>query len=426
MHFHILRRLPIVALMSLALLAAQQKPIVLKIGTALDGKGKTLRQTIIVVEGSSITRIGGAAPAGAVVYDLTALTVSPGWIDTHAHILNHFDNNNRLAGRNEPPAERLLHAVDDSVLTLNAGFTTIQSPGSPEDKDLRDEINRGIITGPRILTSLQPIMDTSGGPDQLRTLVRERKQQGADFIKLFASKSIREGGAQTMTDDQLKAACGEANLLGLRTLVHAHSAESAKAASLAGCTAVEHGAYVTDEVFDLMARRGTYYDPNIGLVLQNYLENKSKFFGIGNYNEEGFAFMEKGIAITRDTFQKALKHTNLKIVFGTDATAGGNGHNYEEFIVRVRDGGQDPMSAIVSATSLAAESMKMQDKIGSIASGMQADIIGIDGNPLQDITSVRRVVFVMKGGKVYENLAHGAKVTPNGGHATPSATGTGL
>lgn len=424
MHRHFLGALAIVILSCLAPLTAQQKPIVLKIGEALDGKGQILRQTIIVVEGSTITRIGGAAPAGAVVYDLTGLTVSPGWIDTHAHIMNHFDNSNRLAGRDEPAAERLLHAVDDSVLTLNAGFTTIQSPGSPADKDLRDEVNRGVLPGPRILTSLQPIMETSGDPNQLRALVRERKQQGADFIKLFASKSIREGGAQTMTDDQLKAACGEASSLGLRTMVHAHSAESAKAASLAGCTSVEHGAYVTDEVFDLMAQRGTYYDPNIGLVLQNYLENKSKFFGIGNYNEEGFAFMEKGIAITRETFQKALKHKKLKIVFGTDATAGGNGHNYEEFIVRVRDGGQDPMAAMVSATSLAAESLKMQDRIGSLTSGMQADIIGIDGNPLQDITSVGRVVFVMKGGRVYENLARGAKVLP--AHAKPAATGKGL
>jgi imidazolonepropionase-like amidohydrolase len=191
--------------------------------------------------------------------------------------------------------------------------------------------------------------------------------------------------------------------------VHAHSAESARAATLAGCTAVEHGAYVTDDVFDLMAKNGTYYDPNIGLVLQNYLENKAKYFGIGNYNEEGFAFMEKGIKITLDTFKRALKHKDLKIAYGTDATAGAHGHNYEEMIVRVRDGGQDPMAAIVSATSLSAESMHLQDRIGAIAANMDADIIGIDGNPLQDINSVRRVVFVMKDGKVYENLPHGAK-----------------
>ena len=121
--------------------------------------------------------------------------------------------------------------------------------------------------------------------------MRERKRQGADFIKLLASKSIREGGTQTMTDEQLQAACGEAKALGMRTIVQAHSAESAKAAALAGCTSIEHGAYFTDDVFTLMAQHGTYYDPNIGLVLQNYLENKEKFLSIGNYNEQGFAFM---------------------------------------------------------------------------------------------------------------------------------------
>jgi imidazolonepropionase-like amidohydrolase len=160
-----------------------------------------------------------------------------------------------------------------------------------------------------------------------------------------------------------------------------------------------------------MVEHGTYYDPNIGLVLQNYLENKSKYFGIGNYDEAGFAFMEKGIKITLDSFKKALKHKNLKIVYGTDATAGAHGHNYEEMIVRVRDGGQDPMAAIVSATSLAAASMNMQKTIGTIAPGLEADIIAIDGNPLRDINAVRRVVFVMKAGKVYENLPRGTKGT---------------
>jgi imidazolonepropionase-like amidohydrolase len=392
-----------------AMAAAQERPIVLKAATVLDGRGKILHNTIIVVEGGKIARVGGATPANAITYDLAGLTVSPGWIDTHAHVMYHFGKNGRLAGRDEPPVEGMLFGAENAALTLNAGFTTIQSPGMEADKELRDAVARGTIPGPRILTSLQPLFETSGDPEKLRELVMERKNQGADFIKLFASKSIREGGAQTMSDAQLQAACGEAKAQGLRTLVHAHSAESAKAAALAGCTAVEHGAYVTDDVFNLMAEHGTYYDPNIGLVLQNYLENKPHFLGIGNYNDEGFAFMEKGIAITRDTFKKALTHKNLKIVFGTDATAGGNGRNYEEFIVRVRDGGQDPMAAIVSATSLAAESMNMQDQIGSIAPGLQADIIGIDGNPLQDITVVRRVVFVMKGGRVYENLGKGSK-----------------
>ena len=390
---------------------AQSRLVAFKTPTVLDGRGKIIRNTVILVEGSKILRVGGSIPSGALVYDLTGLTVSPGWIDTHSHVMYHFDESNRLAGTDEPPVEAMLRGVENAVLTLNAGFTTIQSPGMMADRDLRDTLARGVIPGPRLLTSLDPLTATSGSPEQLRELVRERKQQGADFIKIFASKSIREGGGQTMTDAQLEAACGEAKALGLRTLIHAHSAGSAKAATLAGCTSIEHGAYVTDEVFALMAERGTYYDPNIGVVLQNYLQNKPKYRGIGNYNEEGFAFMEKGIAITRDTFKKALRHQNLKIVFGTDATAGAHGRNCEEFIVRVRDGGQKPMAAIMSATSIAAESLNLQNEIGSIAPGMQADIIAMDGDPLTDITSVRRVVFVMKGGQVFENLARSAKRT---------------
>jgi imidazolonepropionase-like amidohydrolase len=396
-----------------AVLAAQDRPIVLKTSTLFDGKGKTLHNTIIVVEGSKITRLGGTAPSGAITYDLTALTVSPGWIDTHSHIVNHFDNHDRLAGRDEPASEASWHVVENAVLTLDAGFTAIQSPGAMEDKDLRDTIARGVFPGPRILTSLEALTETSGDAAKLRELVRERKQQGADFIKIFASKSIREGGAQTLSDAQLQAACGEAKALGLRTIVHAHSPESAKVATLAGCTSIEHGAYITDEVFDLMAQHGTYYDPNIGLVLQNYLETKPKYFGIGNYNEEGFAFMEKGVAIVRDTFKKALTHKNLKIIYGTDANAGAHGQNYREFIVRVRDGGQDPMAALISATSLSAESLNMGNQIGSIAPGMQADVVAFDGNPLQDVTAAGRAVFVMKGGKVYENLARGSKSTVN-------------
>ncbi len=396
-----------VVLISCAFADAQERPIVLRAGTMLDGRGGLTHNAIIVIEGSKITRIGGEAPANAITYDLSGLTVTPGWIDTHSHILWHF-NNGRLAGKDEPPVQAMLHGVDNAVLTLDAGFTTIQSPGSPEDKYLRDAIARGIISGPRIRTSLEPLTEESGPPEKIREIVRERKQEGADFIKIFASKSIREGGEQTTTDAQLQAACGEAKALGMRTLVHAHSAAAAKAATLAGCTSIEHGAYVTDDVFDLMAQHGTYYDPNIGLVLQNYLQNKEKFLGIGNYNEAGFAFMEKGVIIVQDTFKKALKHKDLKIVYGTDAVAGAHGRNYEEFIARVR-AGQDPMAALESATSISAESMGMQNEIGSIAEEMQADIVGFDGNPVEDATAARRALFVMKGGKVFENLARGSK-----------------
>src|SRR6266852_5410878 len=200
-----------------------QDSIVLKTSTLFDGKGKTLHNTIVVVEGGKIARVGGAPPASAVTYDLTAFTVSPGWIDTHSHIVNHFDNDDRAAGRNEPPSQAAWHIAENAVASLNAGFTTIQSPGANEDKDLRDAIARGIFPGPRILTSLQALNENSGDPARLRELVRDLKRQGADLIKIFASKSIREGGGQTLSQDQLEAACGEAKSLGLRTMVHAHS-----------------------------------------------------------------------------------------------------------------------------------------------------------------------------------------------------------
>ncbi|HEV2273339.1 MAG TPA: amidohydrolase family protein [Acidobacteriaceae bacterium] len=392
--------------------STEQKPIVLVAQTVYDGRGKTLHNVKLIIRGQKIAAIGGPVPPNAVIYDLKGLTVTPGLIDTHAHILWHFDNG-RLAGKDEPPLRSMLHSVDNAIATLNAGFTTIQSPGSPEDAYLREAIDRGIIPGPRIRTSLQPLTEKSGTPDEIRALVDERKKQGADFIKFFASKSIRDGGEQTMTDAQLEAGCGEAEKVGLPSMVHAQNASSAKAATLAGCTTVEHGTYVTDDVFELMAQRGTFYDPNIGLVLQNYILNKDKFMGIGNYNEQGFAFMEKGEAIVLDTFKRSLKIKGLKIDYGTDAVAGAHGRNGEEFIARVQKGGEDPMDVLESATYISALSVGMQDQIGSIAPGLQADIIAMDGDPMKDATAVRRVVFVMKGGTVYKNLAPNAGPSPH-------------
>jgi imidazolonepropionase-like amidohydrolase len=173
---------------------------------------------------------------------------------------------------------------------------------------------------------------------------------------------------------------------------------------LAGCTQVEHGAFATPQVMQLMAEHGTYFDPNIGLVLQNYLQNKPKFLGFGNYNEEGFAYMEKAVPTNFVMFKEALTVPNLKLVFGTDAVAGAHGRNVEELIVRAQQG-QRPMDAVVSGTSRAAESMNMQNRLGAIAPGLEADVIAVEGDPSQEITALRRVVFVMKGGKVYKNVA---------------------
>jgi imidazolonepropionase-like amidohydrolase len=145
-----------------------------------------------------------------------------------------------------------------------------------------------------------------------------------------------------------------------------------------------------------------YFDPNIGLVLQNYIENKQRFLGIGNYNDEGFAFMEKAVPTNYPMFKRALA-AKVKMPMGTDAVAGAHGQNARELVTRVQQGGQSPMDAIVSATSLAAESLGLGQHVGALKPGLQADIVAVDGNPLQDITALRRVGFVMRGGRVYKH-----------------------
>ncbi|HXZ19174.1 MAG TPA: amidohydrolase family protein [Candidatus Acidoferrales bacterium] len=399
-----------VALAALAValpVAAQEKPVVLRVSTMLDGRGHAVKDQRITVEGGKITAVegkAGGATSGA-VYDLRGLTVLPGWIDGHVHPTYHFGPDGRAEDKTETPQQAAYAAAANVWITLLAGFTTIQSVGSPDDKPLRDAINSGALPGPRILTSLEPFFSTKPTPEELRAAVRQRKADGADLIKIFASKSIREGGGQTMSDEQLAALCGEAKVQGLRTLVHAHSSQSIQAAVRAGCSQIEHGVFATDEDLRLMAERGVYFDPQAGLVFHNYFDNKARFLGIGNYNEEGFAAMEKAVPLAIDVVRRAWRTPNLKMVFGTDAVAGAHGHNAEEFIYRVRDAGQGAMDAMVSANSLGAQAMGLGDRIGAIAVGMDADIIALDGNPLEDITAVRHVVFVMKGGKIYKNEA---------------------
>jgi len=387
-----------------ATVSSQTQTIRLRAATVLDGTGKVLRNATIVVQGSKITAIETSG-SGAATYDLGPLTVIPGMIDVHAHVGWHFDKDGRYAARRGDPAEEILYSAENAYTTLLAGFTTIQSPGQANDVQLRDAIARGIFPGPRILTSIRQITEDSGTPDEIREKVRQLKKDGADVVKIFASASIRDGGKQTMTDAQIQAVCGEAKAQAMRTMVHAHSPESIKASVNAGCDQIEHGVFATDEVLKLMADKGVYFDPNVGVVLQNYLRNKAKFLGIGNYNEEGFAYMQKGLALNEAMIKRAVATPNLKMVLGTDAVAGAHGRNADEIVERVKQGGQKPMDGIISATSMAARSMRLEKTIGTLASGYEADLVALDGDPLQDITAVRRVAFVMRGGKVYKHVS---------------------
>jgi imidazolonepropionase-like amidohydrolase len=382
---------------------AQTDSIVIRAGTVLDGRGGSRGPTDIVIRGSKIATV--RAPAGVPTYDLSSLTVMPGGIDTHVHLLDHFDSTGRSAQRTpETPQQIVLYGMENAWLTLQAGITTAQSLGDMLDREVRDAIARGHAPGPRIITSLDWVVgDTTTPIDSLRATVRARVAAGADAVKIFASKSIREGGGPTLTEAQLRAACAEATARGRRSVVHAHAAEAVKRAARSGCTTVEHGGLVDDAALEAMAQHGTFFDPNVHLVLQNYFDNKERFLGIGNYTAEGFAHMERLKPQMVEIFRKALARPTLKTLFGTDAVAGAHGHNWEELIFRVEQGGQSPMAAIVSATSLAARSLRLEDQIGAVAPGLEADLIGVQGNPATQISAIRNVKFVMRAGKVYRN-----------------------
>jgi imidazolonepropionase-like amidohydrolase len=287
-----------------------------------------------------------------------------------------------------------------------AGFTTVQSVGSTSDVPLRDAIASGALPGPRILTSAEPLIgrgEQSGTPDEIRAYVRKQKEAGADLIKIFAAASIRRP-QPTLSQEQLNAACDEAKKLRLRTLVHAYK-DAVRAAALAGCTQIEHGVLATDDDLKVLVEKGVVLDPQAGLVMENYLTNKEKFVGTPGFPEEAFPTIKEMVPFYRAFMKRAAKVQGLKIVFGSDALAGSHGRNAEEFVERVRDAGVDPMAAMVSANSVGAEALGMTNEIGAIVPGLQADIIALDGDPLKDITAVRRVVFVMKGGVVYKNNA---------------------
>lgn len=376
--------------------------ILLTADRVFDGRGQLLQNAAVVVEGTRITHVG--PPPGnfrGARYDLGDVTLLPGLIDVHSHVIWYLNSKERLHTNDDgdSPAVQALAWAGNALTTLRAGVTTVQSPGSPEDAELRDAIARGRIAGPHILTSLGSLNERST-PEQLRTRIRDLKARGADLIKLFASKSIRDGGGATMTQEQLNAACDEGDRQGLRVLVHAHASDAVKAAVLAGCEQIEHGIFVTDEVLALMAERGTYFSPQCGLVFRNYLGNKRYFEGIGNYNAEGFAAMEKAIPLAVDVIRRAARTPKLKLVWGTDAVAGSHGNNVDDLICRVNEGGQPASDALVSATSRAAESLGLGGRVGTLASGLEADVVAVRGNPLADITTLKAVSFVMKGGVV--------------------------
>ena len=375
-------------------------PVVILTAHALDGHGGTLENAGIGVADGKITTLS-AAPGGAVI-DLRGYTVMPGWIDTHVHLSSYFNRQGRIATENDPPMEAALGMAAAAWDTLMAGFTTVQTVGELIEKPVRDAIRDQGFPGPRVLTSLDWIDGTpETTADELRAMVRERKAQGADLVKIRASSSQRVGATPTLTEAQLRILCDEARAVGLRPMVHAYRSQVA-AAARAGCHQIEHATYATPEELQVAIDAGLFISPQVGLVVQNYIKNKDRYLGVGNYTEEGMHIMERDMHHDFEICRLAAQSPNARLVFSTDATAGAHGQNAEEFIGRVEYCEQTPKAALASAHKVAAEALGMANRLGRLAPGYEADIIALDGNPLEDITAVRRVVFVMRGGVVYK------------------------
>ena len=361
--------------------------------------GQLHRNSAVTVADGRITFVGRAE--GDAI-DLGDVTLMPGLIDVHTHIDWHFGPDgrygNRPDGPRETPEQRDAAIAANLRATLLAGFTTVQNLGNRGDAALRAAVAAGTLVGPRIVSSLGQLQPGTRTPEQLREAVRASKTAGADVIKTFASGSIRDGGKLSVTQEQLDAVCGEARVQGLRAVVHAHDPDSIVAAVNAGCHQIEHGAFADDRAIAAMKAANVFFDPNIGLVLQNYIENKAKFQGFGSYTDEGFAFMERAVPTLGPIFKKALD-AGLRMPLGTDAVAGAHGQNAREAFVRVQ-AGQRPVDALISATSLAAESLGMGSTLGRLAPGYLADIIAVSGDPTANIEALRSVRFVMSQGKV--------------------------
>jgi imidazolonepropionase-like amidohydrolase len=330
-------------------------------------------------------------------------------IDTHVHLVSHFGKDGRAQTPGETPAEQALYDAEMANTVLMAGFTTVQSVGSPRDVPLRAAIERG-LPGPRLLTSVYQLIDTKLTTDQVRQFVRKSVADGADLIKIFASKSVprrRRPDLERRADQRRLRRSEE---VGKRVWVHAHARSAVRAATLAGCTTIAHGFQITDAEADLMAKHGTYFEPQTGLLLQNYIENKSRYLGSATTTNRASNSWKRRSPEPRDvqdgdTAQGPEDHHGDRCQCRR-AWAQRGGSHLSRAEGRSAGHGRDCRGDLPERGGFG-----LQDRIGALAPGMEADLIAVDGNPLTDITALRRVVFVMKGGKVYRNVAAGNNPT---------------
>jgi imidazolonepropionase-like amidohydrolase len=421
----LLRKLAVLLLLAISALAqTTPQKTVINAGRLLDVKsGRILTNQQIVIEGDKIVSVGPAAavPAGAQVINLPNATVMPGLIDAHTHLT--FENTKLgydQLGISVP--REALTGAKNARITLMAGFTTVRNVGASgySDVALRDAINDGDVPGPHMLVSGPALGITGGhcddnllpfdyhhsaegvadGVPEVQHKVRETIKYGADVIKFCATGGVMSKGddpnAAQYTLEEMKALVADAHRLGRKVAAHAHGAQGVIWASEAGVDSVEHGHLMNDEAIATLKKNGTYLVPTLYLT-EWWMDNMSKMHA----PDYLITKMKLVSAQAEKNAQKAFQ-AGVKIGMGTDAAVYPHGLNAHELAVYVKLG-MTPLQAIQTATINDADLLGLSDKIGTLEPGKWADVIAVDGNPLQDITTLEHVRFVMKSGQVYKN-----------------------
>ena len=414
---------PTVAL-PVAASAQDQDHILIRAARLIDGRGNLIEPGAVVVGGDRIVAVGSRL-GGDIVVDLGDVTLLPGLIDLHTHLTDKVGTHWEEVLITTTPAQAALYGAANALTTLRAGFTTVRDMGptwSYTDVDLRDAIDAGVVPGPRMQVAGNYVSATGGagdarqfsiyvdvptvrnladGVDAVRAAVRTNHKNGADFTKILATGAVLSQGlppgAQQYSDEELAVAVEETNRWGRFTAAHAHGTEGIKAAIRAGVRTIDHGSMLDDEAIAMLQQSDhTFFVPTlyVGVIVPR----DGAALGIPE------PLIQRSVEMMRyrsATFRRALE-AGLTIGFATDAGVFEHGHNAREFQIRVEIG-QSEMAAITSATSVAAMIMGWEADVGSLEAGKYADIIAVPGNPLDDITALERVMWVMKGGEVYRS-----------------------
>ncbi len=426
-----MRRLGSLALaLSFGACAASQAATLIHAGRVIDGVSDTVKanQTVVVDAGKIVAIEPGfrAPAAGDRVGDLKQGTLLPGLFDMHVHLSGEYNRNSEIEEYKLNAADYAINSVVYADRTLLAGFTTVRDLGDEYRVTiaLRSAINAGKVPGPRIVAAGKAIGTTGGhadptngwaqqfqhdpGPDEgvvnsvddARKAVRQRYKEGSDTIKITATGGVlsiaKNGSNPQFTEEEVRAIVTTARDYGFKVAAHAHGAEGIKRAVRGGVDSIEHGTFMDDEAMKLMKERGTFYVPTISAGNWVYEKAQDPDFFPPIVRPKA---LEVGPQI-QATFAKAYK-SGVKIMFGTDTGVSAHGKNAHEFKLMV-DGGMPAMAAIRAATSVPAKFLDLDDKVGSIAVGKLGELVGVPGNPLEDITAMERVVFVMKDNTVYK------------------------